>query len=84
MQYCGDCGTGSFERTHDSNYTTAENYPQVDPEFESLRNSCFPIGCNGWWFESYTLQELTKAGERLGYGRMKQMVDQMHKIKVRT
>ena len=82
MNYCGSCGTSSFEPTHDSNFKVAQNYPGIPDEFEVLRNPHWPIGTNGWWSESYALSKLNGTGVRIGYGRMKQLVDEMCKIKL--
>jgi len=80
MNYCGDCGSSSFERTHDDNFKVAGNYPRVEAEFEVLRNPIFPIGCNGWWSESHALSKLNDIGLQIGYGRMQQFVDAMYLI----
>ena len=80
MNYCGDCGYSSFERTHDDNYKVAKNYPKIKPEFEVLRNPHFPLACNGWWMESQALSKLESIGLSLGYGRMQQFVDGMYLI----
>jgi len=83
MNYCGSCGTGTFEQTHDSNFNKAENYPKINDVFESVRNPMFPIACNGWWLESYMIEAIEKHGERLGYGRLEQMASAMYEIKMR-
>ena len=81
MNYCGSCGTSTFDRTHDSNFSVAQNYPKISKEFEALRDPNYPIGCNGWWSESYALSKLNDIGVSIGYGRMQQFSDEMYGIK---
>ncbi len=84
MNYCGSCGTGTFERTHDSNFKQAENYPAIDEVFESVRNVEFPIGCSGWWIETHTISYLQKTASRLGWKPLLEIVTDMRDIRLRS